>query len=59
VCSRVRTDPDGFALFGTACSGFDAHFEVVSKVSRDGKVTVARNGPFEDPQDRSNCAPKP
>jgi hypothetical protein len=59
ACSRVRTDPDAFAFFGTECSGVDAHFEVVSKVSRDGRVTVTRTGPFEDPQDRSNCAPKP
>lgn len=59
ACSRVRTDPDGFAFFSTACAGDDAHFDVVSKVARDGTVTVVRNGPFKDPEDRSNCSPKP
>jgi hypothetical protein len=57
-CYSMRTDPDGYAFFGTTCNSMDTYVEVVTKIGRDGRATeIARGGPFKDT--KGNCLPRP
>ena len=57
-CYSMRTDPDGYAFFGTTCNGMDTYVEIVTKIGRDGRATeIARGGPFKDT--KGDCLPRP
>lgn len=58
ACYSMRTDPDGYAFFGTTCNGIDTYLEIVTKIGRDGSAKeIARGGPFKDTT--GGCLPKP